>query len=179
MKIIVVQNIINMNVGIYLSPFYSQTLLIPTPYIYCCWICLLINRVSKSSGLNYFGENVRSFSFTRDKAKCLWKWGVCIKWVSIKRGLTVSIDNTISGKLDLLTSRAFERVARLWARSAIVKANDFEKVYRKAFVYTYCICTLILFLIFNLSTLAYSSVNQKDQPGSIFISPFMSMDSGF
>ena len=46
--------------------------------------------------------------------------------------------------VDLLTSRAFERVARLWARSAIVRArsasdhtrpenqaNDFEKVYHR------------------------------------------------
>ena len=33
--------------------------------------------------------------------------------------------------VDLLTSRAFERVARLWARRPENQANDFEKVYRR------------------------------------------------
>ena len=66
--------------------------------------------------------------------------------MSIKRGLTVLIYNTISGKL-LFTPTVFD--------------------------------TFILFLIVNFSTLAYSSVNQKDQPGLVFISPFMSVDSGF
>ena len=46
-------------------------------------------------------------------------------------------------------------------------------IFRKVFVYTYSICTLILFLIFNLSTLAYSSVKQKDQPGLVFISIYV------